>query len=83
MPFHGAHLTWSDDSQRFEDAIMEANREPGGLRALRRRLDGVQERIDAASLSVEEWNVLYRIRLQVEHRAEAEAGARGAERATA
>jgi hypothetical protein len=87
VPFAGAYLTWSEDSQRFEDAIMEASRANGGLQALRRRLDEVQERIDAASLNVDEWNTLFRLRLQVEHRAEAESRAesqdRGAERATA
>ena len=30
-------------------------------------LDRVQERIDVASLNSEEWNVLYRLRLQLEH----------------
>jgi hypothetical protein len=48
----------------------------GSLRALRRRLDEVQERVDAASLGVDEWNVLYRLRLEVEHRAEGELGER-------
>jgi len=71
VPFAGAYLTWSEGSQRFEDEIMAARRSTGGsLRALRRRLDEVQERIDAASLGVDEWNVLYRLRLEVEHRAE-------------
>ena len=31
-----------------------------------RRLDDIQERMDVASLNGEEWNVLYRLRLQVE-----------------
>jgi hypothetical protein len=73
VPFAGAYLTWSEGSQRFEDVIMDARRSSGGsLRALQRRLDEVQERIDAASLGVDEWNVLYRLRLEVEHRAEGE-----------
>jgi hypothetical protein len=36
---------------------------------MRRRLDDVQERMDIASLNGEEWNVLYRLRLQVEQAA--------------
>jgi hypothetical protein len=82
VPFRGAYLTWSDDSQAFEDAIMEAARSNGGPLAVGRRLDEVQERIDAANLNVDEWNVLYRLRLQTEHRAEADIP-RGAERASA
>jgi hypothetical protein len=73
-PFLGAHLTWSEDSQRFEDAILDADNRGGGTRMLRRRLDEIQEDIDAASLNIDEWNVLYRLRLQVEARAVAEAG---------
>jgi hypothetical protein len=74
VPFSGAYLTWNDGSQRFEDEIMAARRSTGGsLRALRRRLDAIQQRIDAAPLGVDEWNVLSRLRLEVEHRAEGEA----------
>lgn len=38
----------------------------GDIDAIRGRLDAVQERMDVASLNPEEWNVLYRLRLQVE-----------------
>jgi hypothetical protein len=77
-PFLGAHLTWSDDSQRFEDALLEAGEQAGGMAALRRRLEDVQRKMDEAGLSTDEWNVLYRLRLQVEARAadEAETGRR-------
>jgi hypothetical protein len=68
LPFRGAHLTWSEDSQRLEDAIMEAGEHGGSPAALRRRLDEVQARIDRANLNIDEWNVLYRLRLQVECR---------------
>jgi hypothetical protein len=71
LPFAGAYLTWSEGSQRFEDEIMAARRSAGGsLEALRRRLGAIQERIDAASLGVDEWNVLSRLLLEIEHRAE-------------
>jgi hypothetical protein len=70
VPFHGANLTWQEEAQRLEDQLLEAGRSGHGMAAMRRRLDRIQERIDAASLGVDEWNVLYRLRLQVELRAE-------------
>jgi len=77
VPFHGAHLTWQQESQRLEDELLEAGRGGHGTAAVRRRLDRIQHRIDAASLAVDEWNLLYRLRLQVELRAdEAEQGRR-------
>ena len=36
---------------------------------MRRRLDDIQQRMDTASLNGDEWNVLYRLRLQVEQAA--------------
>jgi hypothetical protein len=41
----------------------------GDIDAMRGQLDEVQERMDTASLTGEEWNVLYRLRLQVEQAA--------------
>ncbi|HEX5579205.1 MAG TPA: hypothetical protein VFY43_06035, partial [Candidatus Limnocylindria bacterium] len=82
VPFHGAHLTWQEDAQRMEDELLEAGRGGHGLAAVRRRLDRIQDRIDAASLAVDEWNTLYRLRLQVELRAAA-AEERGQARASA
>ncbi len=68
LPFDRARLTWSEDAQDLEDAIVEARREAGDdLRNLHERLDEVQERIDTGSLNAEEWNILYRLRLQAEH----------------
>lgn len=75
-PFLGAHLTWSEDSQRFEDALLDAGRARGGLAKLRRALESVQGEIDAAGLTIDEWNVLYRLRLQVEAREAEEAANR-------
>jgi hypothetical protein len=82
-PFLGAHLTWSEDSQRFEDAIIEAGNGSGSPPGLRRRLDRVQQQIDTAGLSIDEWNVLYRLRLQVEARAGADAERRRPKRVSA
>jgi hypothetical protein len=71
VAFCDAYLTWNDDAQGFEDELMAAARQSDGdLAGLRRRLEAVQAQIDAAKLNSEEWNVLYRLRLQVEHRAE-------------
>jgi hypothetical protein len=67
LAFCDAYLTWSDDAQELEDALIEVHEAGNGdLAALRGRLDRVQRRIDEASLNSEEWNVLYRLRLQVE-----------------
>jgi hypothetical protein len=68
LPFDKARLTWSEDAQDLEDAIVEAFRGAGrDLQKLHRDLDRVQERIDTESLNAEEWNILYRLRLQAEH----------------
>lgn len=70
LAFCDAYLTWNEVAQDFEDELMEAHRSANGdIAALRRRLDEVQERMDIASLNAEEWNVLYRLRLQVEQAA--------------
>jgi hypothetical protein len=70
LAFGDAYLTWNEEAQRFEDALLEIHRSANGnLEALERRLEKVQEKIDAASLNSEEWNVLYRLRLQIENAA--------------
>ena len=54
----------------MKDELTEARKAANGdVDGLRRRLDEVQDRMDAASLNSEEWNVLYRMRLQVEQAA--------------
>jgi hypothetical protein len=74
VPLGEAYLTWNEESQGLEDQLRTVRRGADGDRdALRRRLDQVQERIDTASLNSEEWNVLYRLRLQIEHASEEEA----------
>ena len=68
LPFDRARITWSEDAQDLEDEIVKAYRAAGDdLVALHRRLDEVQARVDRGSLNVEEWNLLYRLRLQAEH----------------
>ncbi len=67
IAFSDAYLTWNEEAQAFEDELMQAHDSANGdIDALRRRLDKVQARMDVASLNGEEWNVLYRLRLQVE-----------------
>ena len=74
LAFGDAYLTWNEDAQRLEDDLRSARiSSDGDLEALRDRLEAVQRRIDVASLNSEEWNVLYRLRLQIEHAAEADA----------
>ena len=67
LTFADAYLTWSDDARDFEDALRRAHDEAdGALDELRDRFDEVQAKMDVASLNSEEWNVLYRIRLELE-----------------
>lgn len=67
LGFQDVYLTWNDDAQQIEAAILDAHRQADGdVGRLRRRLDEIQERMDTESLNPEEWNVLYRRRLQVE-----------------
>ena len=73
LAFANAYLTWNDESQGFERELMEVHESMNGdVAALEQRLDDIQERMDVASLNREEWNVLYRLRLQVEQRAHRE-----------
>jgi hypothetical protein len=68
LAFHDAYQTWSDDAQDFEDELSALHRQSGelDLAALSAALDALQQRIDRASLDTEEWNILYRLRLQLE-----------------
>jgi hypothetical protein len=67
LAFRNAYLTWNEEAQGFEDDLQRLHKSANGdVEALRRDLDAVQERIDVASLNAEEWNVLYRLRLQLE-----------------
>ncbi|MBA2634189.1 MAG: hypothetical protein H0U86_14525 [Chloroflexi bacterium] len=74
LAFSDAYLTWNEEAQAFEDELREIHESANGdLEGLRRRLSAVQERIDVASLNSEGWNVLYRLRLQLEQVAERKA----------
>ncbi len=68
LPFDRARITWSDEARDLEDAIVKAYGDAGhDLGTLHRRLDEVQARVDRESLDIEEWNLLFRLRLQAEH----------------
>jgi len=65
-----AYLTWSEHSQALEDGLMEIQDDADAdIETLVARLDRLQERIDSAPITSDEWNVLYRLRLQVEREA--------------
>lgn len=67
LGFHDAYLTWNEDAQAIEDELLRAHKEfDGDVDALRDRLDEIQERMDTESLDDEEWDALYRRRLQIE-----------------
>jgi len=65
-----AYLTWDEEAQRLEAALRDLDEAADGdVRDLRRKLDELQVQIDRARVNSQEWNVLYRERLQVEQRA--------------
>ena len=66
LGFHEAYLTWNDNAQEIEKSLLDAHQEADGdVERLRERLDEIQADMDTASLNSEEWNVLYRRRLQI------------------
>lgn len=68
LAFQPTYLTWNEEAQAFEERLQELHRSANGdMDGFRTQLDEVQDQIDVASLNTEEWNVLYRLRLQVEH----------------
>ena len=67
LGFGEAYLTWNDEAQKIEAALLAAHEAADGdIDALRTRLDEIQEAMDTESLNGEEWNILYRRRLQIE-----------------
>jgi hypothetical protein len=67
LGFRDAFLTWNEEAQDIEAQLLGAHNDANGdVEALRTRLDDIQAEMDSASLNSEEWNVLYRRRLQIE-----------------
>jgi hypothetical protein len=68
LAFRDAYQTWSEDAQRFEAELTALHDRAADLdqAGLATAIDALQGRIDCASLNSEEWNILYRLRLQLE-----------------
>jgi hypothetical protein len=58
LSFTEAYQTWTRESQDIEDALMRADQGKGSVEAIARQLETID-------LSFEEWEILYRILLQV------------------
>ncbi len=70
LAFSDAFLTWSEESQELEAELRRLHRESDGdIASLGQQLDRFQDRLDSASLKSDEWNILYRLRLQMEAQA--------------
>ncbi len=82
LAFTRAFLTWSPEAQRFEEMLRRFHRSvsPGTLRDI---FDRLQEQIDGASLTNDEWNLLYRLRLQLERAATVDGAALQGDRGSA
>jgi len=66
-----AHLTTSAEAQRIEDAIAKVGAADGATRAklapaARAQMNDIDEKLVDAPIPTDEWDILYRIRLQVE-----------------
>lgn len=71
LAFSRAFLTWSSTSQAFEEQlrrVYRAYRRDGG--DFSHELDELQDQMDAAPLQTDEWNLLYRLRLQLQRAAQ-------------
>ena len=59
------YLTWSADTQAFEERLWKVHLDSGATNAERlKRLERLEHDIDRAAIGSDEWNVLYRIVLQ-------------------
>jgi hypothetical protein len=66
-----AHLTTSAEAQRVEDAIAKVAASDGTMRArlgatAQAHMDEIDEKLVTVAIPTDEWDILYRIRLQVE-----------------
>ena len=58
LTFTEAHQTWTKEAQEIEDALARAARGDGDL-------DAIAQRIETVALDHEQWEILYRLLLQV------------------
>jgi hypothetical protein len=72
------YLTWSADTQALERRLWKIHTESGTIAERRKKIDRLEHDIDHAAIGSDEWNVLYRVVLQL--REEDVAGARERER---
>lgn len=61
-----AYLTWSEIPQRFEAELMKINARSAPLAERIAALEKLQDEVDGTAMKSDEWDVLYRLRLQVE-----------------
>jgi len=79
LAFGEMYLTWSADTQKFEERLWKVHRDSGAtLTERRHRLDRLEHDIDRAPIGTDEWNVLYRIVLQLREEEAAQARERSA-----
>lgn len=70
LAFSQAYLTWSAESQHLEERLRRLYRDRGGdVEQFGEALQKLQGEVDAAPLASDEWNLLYRLRLQLEREA--------------
>ncbi|MEO8510669.1 MAG: hypothetical protein ABI534_05450 [Chloroflexota bacterium] len=71
LAFSEASLTWTDASQKLEARLAEVagSQADGADAGTIDRLEEIQHEIDRESIALDEWNLLYRKRLQIERRA--------------
>ena len=70
LAFSQAYLTWSAESQHLEERLRRLYRDRGSdVEQFGEALQKLQGEVDAAPLASDEWNLLYRLRLQLEREA--------------
>jgi hypothetical protein len=73
------YLTWSADTQAFERRLWKLHLDDGASKADRlQRLDRLEDAIDRAAIGSDEWNVLYRVVLQLREELKASRAERSA-----
>ncbi|HTH70217.1 MAG TPA: hypothetical protein VL493_02985 [Candidatus Saccharimonadales bacterium] len=73
------YLTWSADTQAFERRLWKLHLDVGASKADRlQRLDRLENAIDRAAIGSDEWNVLYRVVLQLREELKASRAERSA-----
>ena len=70
LAFRNAYLTWNEEAQGFEDELQRIHESANGdLAGLRAGSTRSRRGSTSPASTCEEWNVLYRLRLQLEQEA--------------